>query len=550
MKNIQLIINEIISKALQQLNVDPEKNKIVLERPKQESHGDWSLNIAMQLASVLKKAPRQIAEEIKNNMAFDSGLIEKIEIAGPGFINFYLGWDYYRQALTNIIQQEQNFGSADWGKKEKLLIEFVSANPTGPLNVVSARAATIGDIMVNLYNAVGFQADRENYLNDCGRQIRLLGASVSSHYMAIFNRNEEFPEEGYHGEYVKDIARDIAEKQGEKFIELEKKVRTQNLADLALTEMIRLQKEIMDLYRVNFQTWFPESNVRKKNKHLEVLDLLKQKGYTYENEGATWFQSSKFGDEKDRVLLTKENEPTYFLVDIAYHQTKYERGYKKLYDIWGPDHHGYIARMKAALLALGYAEDSFDVEIVQQVNLLRGGQVVKMSKRAGKIIEMKEVIDEVGVDAARFFFINRKSSSHLDFDIDLAKKETDENPVYYVQYAHARICNIINFAGERGIITDDHVDLKLLEKDEEKQLIRKLLQYPEVISGAAKTWEPHRLTTYLQELAATFHRFYHFHRVVSEDESLSKARLILTKATQIVLANGFRILGISAPEYM
>ncbi|MBC8183957.1 arginine--tRNA ligase [candidate division KSB1 bacterium] len=550
MKNIQEILGEIITNALQQLNVDIDKYKIILERPKQENHGDWSVNIAMQLASVLKKAPRQIAEEIKNNIPFDSGLIEKIEIAGPGFINFYLGWDYFREALGAIIQQKQNYGQTDWGKNEKLQIEFVSANPTGPLNVVSARAATIGDIMVNLYNAVGFKADRENYLNDCGRQVRLLGESVSSHYMAIFNRNEEFPEEGYHGEYVKEIARDIADEHGNKFIELEKKVRTQKLADIALKEMIRLQKEIMDLYRVNFQTWFPESNVRDTNKHLEVLDLLKQRGYTFEQDGATWFQSSKFGDEKDRVLLTQENEPTYFLVDIAYHQTKYERGYKKMFDIWGPDHHGYVPRMKAALQALGYPQDSFDVEIVQQVNLLRGGEAVKMSKRAGQIIEMKEVIDEVGVDAARFFFVNRKSSSHLDFDIDLAKKETDENPVYYVQYAHARICNIIKFAGEQGIIPDDQVDLNLLVKDEEKQLIKKLLQYPDVISGAAQSWEPHRLTTYLQELAATFHRFYHFHRVVSEDKSLSKARLTLTKATKIVLANGFKILGISAPENM
>jgi len=278
--------------------------------------------------------------------------------------------------------------------------------------------------------------------------------------------------------------------------------------------------------------------------------LLKQKGYTYEKDGAVWFQSSKFGDEKDRVLLTKENEPTYFLVDIAYHQTKYERGYKKLFNIWGPDHHGYIARMKAALLALGYPKDSFDVEIVQQVNLLRGEQVVKMSKRAGKIIEMKEVIDEVGVDAARFFFVNRKSSSHLDFDIDLAKKKSDENPVYYVQYAYARICNIIKFAAEQGLFLDGSIDFNLLIKDEEKQLIKELLKYPEVISGAAKSWEPHRLTTYLQELAATFHRFYHFHRVVSEDEALSKARLILTKATQIVFENGLKILDISAPEYM
>jgi len=550
MKEITNIIKQIIIDALSQLKYNIDNDKIILERPKQENHGDWSTNIAMQLASVLKKSPRQIAEEINNNLSLESGLIEKCEIAGPGFINFYLSWKYYRDALNYILELSENYGQNDWGQNEKLQIEFVSANPTGPLNVVSARAATIGDIMVNLYNAVGFKADRENYLNDCGRQVRLLGASVSSHYMALFNRDEIFPEEGYHGEYVKDIAKEIADEHGDKFIALEQKKRIQQLADIALKGMIHSQKKIMQQYRVNFQTWFPESNIREKNKHLEVLKLLKQKGYTYEKDGATWFQSSKFGDEKDRVLITQENEPTYFLVDIAYHQTKYERGYKKMYDIWGPDHHGYIPRMKAALLALGYPKDSFDVEIVQQVNLLRSGQVVKMSKRAGKIIEMKEVIDEVGVDAARFFFVNRKSSSHLDFDIDLAKKETDENPVYYVQYAFARICNLIKFAEEQGILVDDSADLNLLDKDEEKQLIKKLLQYPDIISGAAKSWEPHRLTIYLQELAATFHRFYHFHRVVSEDKSLSKSRLILTKAMQIVLSNGFRILGISAPEYM
>jgi len=296
MKNIQKILAEIITNALQQLNVDSDKYKIILERPKQESHGDWSVNVAMQLASMLKKAPRQIAEDIKNNMTFDSGLIEKIEIAGPGFINFYLGWDYFRETLGAIIQQKNNYGQTDWGDNEKLQIEFVSANPTGPLNVVSARAATIGDIMVNLYNTVGFKADRENYLNDCGRQIRLLGESVSSRYMTLFGRDEEFPEDGYHGEYVKDIARDIAEEHDDKFIELEKKVRTQKLAGIALKEMISMQKEIMDLYRVNFQTWFPESSVRDKNKHLEVLDLLKQKGYTYEKDGASLFLSCKFGD--------------------------------------------------------------------------------------------------------------------------------------------------------------------------------------------------------------------------------------------------------------
>ena len=550
MKDITNIIKQIIINTLNQLKYNIEKDKITLERPRQEDFGDWSTNVAMQLASVLKKAPRQIAEEIQNNLSFDSNLIKKVEIAGPGFINFYSGWGYYRDALKNIVELGENYGLNDWGQNEKLQIEFVSANPTGPLNVVSARAATIGDIMVNLYNAVGYKADRENYLNDCGRQVRLLGESVSSHYMALFDRDEKFPEEGYHGAYVKDIAQEIVDELGDKFVESEQKERIQKLSEIALKKMIQSQKEILEQYRVNFQIWFPESKVRDKNKHLEVLELLKQKGYTYEKDGAVWFQSSKFGDEKDRVLLTKENEPTYFLVDIAYHQTKYERGYKKLFNIWGPDHHGYIARMKAALLALGYPKDSFDVEIVQQVNLLRGGQVVKMSKRAGKIIEMKEVIDEVGVDAARFFFVNRKSTSHLDFDIDLAKKQSDENPVYYVQYAYARICNIIKFATEQGLLLDGSIDLDLLNEDEEKQLIKEMLKYPEVISGAAKSWEPHRLTTYLQELAATFHRFYHFHRVVSDDEALSKARLILTKATQIVFANGLKILGISAPEYM
>ena len=547
---IEHYLEQRIIGALKALDYYQDDSMIKLEHPKQESYGDWATNVAMLLASVAKKSPGQIAAELIEKLDLDSGLIEKVEIAGPGFINFYLGWGYYRQAVRDIIQQGTGFGLSDWGKRIAVQIEFVSANPTGPLNVVSARAAAVGDVMANLYEAVGFQVDREYLINDAGRQIRLLGASVSSRYMALFDKVEQFPEEGYHGEYIKDMAMEIVTEFGDRFVAMNIEQRQQHLSQIALEKMINLQKKNMNEYRVHFKTWFSESQLREKNEHIEALNELKKKGHIYEKDGAVWFRSEQFGDEKDRVLITSKGEPTYFLVDIAYHRNKYRRGYEKLYDIWGPDHHGYIPRMKAALQALGYPKESFEVEIVQQVNLLRGGEVIKMSKRAGKIIEMQELIDEVGVDAARFFFIGRKSSSHLDFDIDLAKKQTDENPVFYVQYAHARVFNILQFAEQQGLKSDEPADLNALDKDEEKQLIRKLLQYPKVISRAAQFWEPHRLTNYLQELAATFHHFYHVHRVVTEDELLSRARMQLCRATQIVFANGLKILGITAPERM
>ena len=547
---IEEYIQQKILDALKKLGYYQDDLTIKLERPKQEIYGDWATNVAMQLASIAKKNPRQIAQEIMGQIDFDTDLIEKLDIAGAGFINFYLGWGYYRQAVHDIIHKRKEFGLSNWGKGTRVQIEFVSANPTGPLNVVSARAAAVGDVMVNLYEAVGFQADREYYINDAGRQIRLLGESVSSRYMVLFEKKEKFPDEGYHGDYIKDLAIEVAKEFGDKFVDFSIEERQQELSRIALEKMIELQKKNMIEYRVHFDTWFPESQLREKNEHIDVLEQLKEGDFVYEEEGAVWFKSEQFGDEKNRVLVTSDGEPTYFLVDIAYHRNKYQRGYEKLYDIWGPDHHGHIPRMKAALQALGYPKESFEVEIVQQVNLLRGGEVVKMSKRAGQIIEMQELIDEVGVDAARFFFINRKSSSHLDFDIDLAKKQSDENPVYYVQYAHARVFNIIRFAEEQGLMLDESVDLNLLNKEEEKQLIRKLLQYPEVISRAAQFWEPHRLTNYLQELAATFHHFYHIHRVVTDDVALSKARLKLCQATQIVFAKGLKILGITAPERM
>ncbi|MFZ5518352.1 MAG: arginine--tRNA ligase [Candidatus Zhuqueibacterota bacterium] len=550
MINIERIIQENLSSAIATINLEIAPSLIKLERPKSTEHGDLSTNVAMQLAATARRNPRQIAQDIAANLQVESGILEKVEIAGPGFINFHLGWGYYRKALKDLMAQGDQFGRSDIGQGLKIQIEFVSANPTGPLNVVSARAATVGDIMVNLYNAVGYAADREFYINDAGRQVKLLGQSVSARYMALLGFSESFPEEGYHGEYVKDLARDIIEESGDRYASLAIEARQVEFSQIALRKMIQQHKTAMEQFRVHFQTWFRESDLRKDNSHLSVLAYLQEHGYCYEKDGATWFRSEQFGDEKDRVLLTQEGEPTYFLVDIAYHRNKFERGYKKLYDIWGPDHHGYIQRMKAAIMALGYGKEDFEVEIVQQVNLLRSGEVIKMSKRAGQIIEMQELIDEVGVDAARFFFTNRKSSSHLDFDMDLARKQSDENPVFYVQYAHARLVNVILFANEQGVTLDNEIDLNRLNVEEEKQLISQLLQFPDIIASAAELWEPHRVTVYLHELASIFHHFYHLHRVVSEDRELSKARLFLVKATHLVLANGLRILGITAPEKM
>jgi arginyl-tRNA synthetase len=548
---IEKYLTEILKNSLAKFDYyDTAKVDIYLERPKLEEHGDFSTNLAMQLPAFAKKAPRKIAEEIIQSLEYDSNIIEEVEIAGPGFINFFLGMGYFQSAVKDIIEAGDDFGNSDLGKSQKIQVEFVSANPTGPLNVVSARAAAVGDVMVNLFNAVGFKGYREFYVNDAGRQIRLLGESVNARYMELFDQKEDFPPDGYHGEYVIDIAKEIAAKDGDKYTKLPVEERQEKLGKIALSKMLDSHKKMMDLYGVKFDNWYRESVLRKESAHEAVLKELDEKGFIYKEDSAIWFKSTEFGDDKDRVLVTQDGNPTYFLIDIAYHKTKYDRGFEKLYDLWGPDHHGYIARMSAAVQAMGYAKDSFQVEIIQQVNLLRSGEVIKMSKRAGKIIEMQEVIEEVGVDAARFFFVNRKITSHLDFDIDLAKKQSDENPVYYLQYAHARICSILNFAHDNGIDPNSTARLELLKTPEEKNLISALLKFPETISKAALSLDIHIVPNYLHELASVFHRFYHYHKVVSDEVELSKARLALVKATQIVLVNGFRILGISAPERM
>ena len=550
MRGIDYLEKNLTQVLKQKSFIDSEDFKIIFERPKIAEHGDLATNVAMMLASQLKRKPRDIAHDIVESLKLDQKIVKSVEIAGAGFINFRFGNGYYHNELQEILDTGEKFGKSDSDNKQRIQIEFVSANPTGPLNIVSARAAAVGDVMTNLFAAVGHEVQREYYVNDAGRQVRLLGMSVSARYMELLGHEEPFPEEGYRGDYVTDIAQKFVSDYGDKFAMLASEDRWEQLSDLAVETILSEQKQVLDSYRLNYDNWFSEKTLRASDTHLQVLDKLTKNGFVYEKDGAKWFKSSAFGDEKDRVLVTGEGEPTYFLVDIAYHADKYNRNFSKLYDLWGPDHHGYIPRMKAALLALGFPQGSFEVNIIQQVNLIRDGEIVKMSKRAGKIIEMKELIEEVGVDVARFFFVARRTQSPLDFDMDLAKKTSDENPVYYVQYAHARICNIIKHAAEKGVDFPQAANLELLDKEEELTLIKKMMEFPDIIAKAVEYLEPHRIPNYLQEVAATLHRFYHHHKVVSDDSELTKARLLLIQGAKIVIANALKLLGVTAPERM
>ncbi len=549
--NPQEYIKEQLRSVLAEMSIAiTDVKQLNLERPKQESFGDVASPIAMNLAKELKTAPRKLAEQIHSRLRPDPNYVSKVELAGPGFLNFYLAKPCLQQAVTDILGEGADYGRSSWGMGKKVQLEFVSANPTGPLNIVSARAAAIGDVLANCFNLSGFHAAREFYVNDAGRQVRLLGQSLSARYLTELGREQAIPEDGYHGLYLVELAKKIVADEGDRYLDMEPAERDERMSRLALDHMLQRQKASLEKYGVRYDLWFHESALRSRQAQGPVLAKMAREGLSYEQEGALWFRSSQFGDEKDRVLVTSAGEPTYFLIDISYHQDKYERGFEQVIDFWGPDHHGYIDRMRAALIALGHEASSFQVSIIQQVNLLRDGQPVKMSKRAGEIIEMDELVDEVGVDAARFFFVDRRISQPLDFDIELAKKQSDENPVFYVQYAHARICNILRYAQEQGIPIPPAADTARLESEFELQLIKKLIEFPDVLSRAAQYLEPHRIPDYLQELATIFHRFYHENRVVSEDRELTLARLMLCRASRQVFANGLRVLGISAPENM
>ena len=519
--------------------------------PKDAGHGDYATNIAMILASRLKMNPRRIAEIIVAKMQSQEQILEKIEIAGPGFINFFIKDGVWCQLLQEIDDQGGHYGKNDLGGGRKVQVEFVSANPTGPLHIGHARGAVVGDVIANILVACHYDVFREYYINDAGNQMNNLGRSVLLRYQELRGEVTVFPENCYRGDYIKDIAQGIRQKEaGGQFSGQEQDI--PYYTAYAAAEILTGIKADLQDFGVVFDGYFSERELYQNDSVLKLLDVLEEKGFVYQIDGARWFKSTAFGDEKDRVVIRNNGEPTYFAADIAYHQHKYARGFDKVIDVWGADHHGYIPRLQAVVQALGYEKASLQIVLVQLVNLLRDGNPVAMSTRSGEFVTMKEVVDEVGKDAARYNFLLRRSDSHLDFDLELAKKQSNENPVYYVQYAHARICSIFNLAEERGYAIPffGETDVRQLKLPEEIALIKAITRLPEVIEGAALALEPHRLTFYLIDLAGIFHNYYNKYRVVSDDRELTKARLLLVKAVRTVVSNTLNLLGVSAPQQM
>ncbi len=525
---------------------------IQIEEPKSQVHGDFSTNAAMIMASSQKMSPRKIAEAITGNLGDRNQIISKVEIAGPGFINFYLKESSWYPVLFRIHEENARFGSSNLGKGEKIQVEFVSSNPTGPLHVGHGRGAAVGDSVGNILAFCGYDVEKEYYINDSGRQINTLGRSVFYRYRELFGEKIEFPATCYQGDYIRDIAIKIKDADGNKFLEQDEETAVSYCARLAAKEILEGIRQDLDFFGVKFDVWFSEQSLYDSGKVESVINDFKKKEIVYKNEGALWFKTSDYGDEKDRVVVKKNGEKTYFASDIAYHQEKYERGFDLVIDVWGADHHGYIPRLTACVEASGKDRNQFQVILVQLVNLLRGGEPVAMSTRAGEFITLKDVISEVGRDAARFIFLTRHYDSPLDFDLELAKKKTSDNPVYYVQYVHARISSIIRKAAEReisDIVIDDEA-IAMIIQSEEVELMKALARYPETIENSAKLMEPHRITFFLMNLASLFHAYYNKHRVLTDDPLLSRGRLYLVAAVQKVIRNGLTLLGVSAPERM
>jgi arginyl-tRNA synthetase len=541
----------------------------VLEVPSQPEHGDFATTLPMTLARTLKRPPKEIASQLKALLQQHpsyADLIQAIEIAGPGYLNFFIRPACWLQTLLSVHRQKADYGRSEVGAGRSVLIEFVSANPTGPLHVAHGRAAALGDALARLLLAVGYKVEREYYINDVGNQVNLLGQSTALRYRELFGASVTLPTEGYHGAYIIEIARALKEVHGDHL--LDKPDTDPVFIEWSLQTTLGWIRRDMDTFGIQFDRWFSEkglfSDVSGANvacgaceaNGINQIDLvlaqLKTGGHLYEKEGAVWLSTTTQGDDKDRVVIRNTGERTYFTSDIAYHRNKFQRGHDRLINIWGADHHGYVARVKAAAALLGDDPDRLTLLIHQLVNLLRDGKQVAMSKRTGEFVTLQEVMEEVGVDATRFFFLMRRTESPLDFDLELAKKHSDENPVFYVQYAHARICSILRVAAERGVQMEavSEEGLSCLTNLEEQMLIKHLTFYPDLLQSAAEALAPHRLTVYLQELAGLLHRYYFAHRVVTDDAALTQARLLLVTAVKIVLQNGLQLLGIRAPEQM
>lgn len=549
--NIQKLVIDAITDSVKK-NIDAgifiqaEMPEAILSVPPKKEYGDFATNFAMQAARKLHMAPKKIAEELIKQMSMDN--FSKVEIAGPGFINFYLQPDIIYKELREVITAQSSYGNLP-DNGIKILVEYVSANPTGPLHVGHGRGAAFGSALVNLLRAAGFAVTSEYYINDAGKQIDTLAASVNARYLELLGKKAEVPENGYHGHDIIDTAQRIVDKYGDKYLAMDDAKRLADFKELALKEKLAGLKEDLAAFNVNYDKWFSERTLHPtavKN----ACKMLQEKGAIYQKDGALWLRATAYGDDKDRVVIRDNGQPTYLAADIAYHKDKYERGYDKMINIWGADHHGYVCRLKAAISALGFDADKLDVLLLQMVSLYRDGELVKMSKRTGQGVTLAELIDEVGKDAARYFFIMRSLDSQLDFDLDLAKSESNENPIYYIQYAYARICSIFRQAKGTGLSFDEDSKLSLLTDESEIALIKKILAYPKEIQLSAQNYAPHRIANYTHELAADFHSFYNKCRIIGVNSPLANARISLCKCVQNILKHALTILGVSAPEKM
>ncbi|MBI4336138.1 MAG: arginine--tRNA ligase [Candidatus Omnitrophica bacterium] len=550
-------VSRLIKESLQQLknefpDLPAKEAQIQLEIPREKSHGDLFTNVAMRLANTAGLRPFDFAVRLNSavsrllEVSALKGLIIKSEVKPPGFINFWLSPDVFHDTLRRIFSEGANFGASDLGKGKKILVEFVSANPTGPLTIAHARQAAFGDSLANVLEFCGYNVQREYYINDEGVQMSILADSVLARYLELSNEQFAFPENGYKGLYIYDIAKEIEKKYKSELVKGSDTRKEIFLKFSCEWIMDTIRKDLAD-FGASFDSWYSQAKLTKSGRIEKEIKALKDNGHIYDSEGASWLKATAFGDDKDRVVIKSDGSYTYLAPDIAYHKDKFTRGFDRLVNIWGPDHHGYIPRIKAAIQAMGFSEAALSVIIIQLATLFREGKPVSMSTRQGEFVTLRELIDEVGKDAGRFFFMMRKADSHLDFDLGLAKKQGPQNPVYYVQYAHARICSILEKAQGTSV---DKADLSLLKEKEEVDLIKLLWEFPHVIKACGAGLEPQGLTVYLQELAKTFHGFYDRHKVIGDDAELSVARLFLARCARIILANGLRLLGVSSPDKM
>lgn len=564
------VITSAIKKAIE-LGELPQGDApdFIIETPADKSHGDLATNAAMVSAKTFRMPPFKIAQAITNNIDLENTLFSKFETAGPGFINFFLSPDYYAMVLKEVEEEKESFGQSDFGKGKKVMVEFVSANPTGPMHMGNARGGALGDCLASVLDKAGYDVWREFYVNDAGNQIEKFACSLEARYLQIFDSTVPFPEDGYQGGDITDLANLYNEENGDKLLNCSSEERKKALVDFALPKNISKMQSDMAKYKITYDKWFFESELHNSGAVKEVVDILTEKGLTYEKEGAVWYKnaevctkillsqgkSQEYIDKlelKDDVLIRQNGNPTYFTADIAYHKNKFDRGFDTLIDVWGADHHGHVMRMKGAMDAIGYNGDKLDVVLMQLVKLVRNGKLVKMSKRTGKAIQLSDLLDEVPVDSARFLFNTREANSQMDFDLDLAVKEDNQNPVYYVQYAHARICSIIKALEKDGITLRSCTkeELTLLNAPEERDIINHLASFEEEIIASAKDYDPTKITRYVTTLANLFHRFYNACRVKGEDEVLTQARLNLCVAVKTVIKNVLTMFNITCPDSM